>query len=220
MVDRTYKYMFVVFCAFAILFPLMNIYYIFPKFRTLAVSMAEKESADMARHMLWAATRDGAEVDTSMMSALVREYVKGSLDVSKIKIYSSDGSVTYSFPEGDTNGADVQSDYWMGLMRGEVYSKLKREGMSTAEGEAAGMDILETYVPIPDRSGGFSGAFEVYSRIGREVEAVKEVFFRASAIMLGFVLVLFFIVTVLLVRSMKSVGDADSGEPVIAMSPF
>jgi len=198
--DRTMRYVFVAFCAIAVTFPLLNFYYVFPSFKTLAVEMAESESANMARHISWMVTEDGRFMSPEKMDPIISDIVRVTRGVSRVKVYSSSAVVFYSYPAGFEGDVLGKVDFWRSLQKGNEYSKLKRRGMETTEGEVLDHDALEVYIPII-KNGAFYGALEVYYDLSREVSLVNRVVFRVSAVMLGIMVVGFVTVTFLVLRA-------------------
>jgi two-component sensor histidine kinase len=201
--DRTLKYVFLAFCAIAVIFPLLNVYYIFPAFESVAVELAESEAAGMVRHMSHMVTIDGKLLPPGDMDPIVRGFVRDSQQISGIKVYSAPAVVIYSYPPGSEGGVIRKAGFWETLQSGKEYSKLKKRGMRTEEGIQLETDVLEVYIPII-HSGFFYGAFEVYYDLSHEVSQVKSTVYKVSAVMLVVAMLAFVIVTFIVLR-----GSAD-----------
>ena len=206
MQDRTLKYVFLAFCAIAVIFPLLNVYYIFPAFESVAVELAESEAAGLARHMSLMVTRDGKLLPSVEMEPIVRDFVRDSQHVSGVKVYSAPAVVMYSYPPGAEGEVLRKPGFWETLQSGREYSKLKRRGMRTEEGIPLEADVLEVYIPII-HGGLFYGAFEVYYDLSQEVSRVKSTVYRVSAVMLVVAMLAFVIVTFLVLRARDGEGE-------------
>lgn len=197
--DRTLKYVFMAFCAIAVIFPLLNIYYIFPAFENLAVELAESEAANMVRHLSHTVTVDGKFLPKEKFEPVIRDFVNDSEQVSRVKIYSAPAVVIYSYPPGEEGEVLRKPHFWETLQSGSEYSKLKRAGMTTEEGFELGIDVLEVYIPII-HEGLFHGAFEVYYDLSNEVSLVKSTVYKVSAVMLVVAMVAFVVVAFIVLR--------------------
>ena len=199
MQDRMLKYVFIAFCAVALIFPLLNIFYIFPQFEGLTVRLAEEKAAGLARHLSSMVVRDGVLPGPEEMGAII-DSLKESLEVETIKVYSSEGVVICSCPKGYEGDVHSDSAAWRSLSSGKVISEIRRAGDITLEGAAVEADTLETYVPIMSEEGGFVGVFEVYYDISREAGLVKGTVLRVSAVIFSLMLAAFAAMILILVR--------------------
>jgi len=199
MQDRTLKYVFLAFCAIAVTFPLLNVYYIFPAFENLAVQLAESEAARTVRSISHLVTNNGEFLPPEKMEPVVKDFVRDTKQVSRVKVYSAPAVVLYSYPPGKEGEVMRKPDFWESLQGGKEFSKLKRSGMSSEEGVVLDKDVLEVYIPII-HGGFFYGAFEVYYDLSQEVSRIKSTVYRVSAVMLVVAMLAFVVVTLLVLR--------------------
>lgn len=217
MSQRNLKYVFAIFCMGIIIFPLLNIYSIFPRFEGLAIRLAEKEAAIMVAHMTDMLVFDGKLPGKEDMPPVVRSFVEGTLELSSVKLYDTDGGMVYAYPETSNGGTHGDVELWERLKNRDTYSVLKRAGMRSAEGEVLGRDMLETYVPIfhKDR---FLGVFEVYHDITGEMDSVRDEVFKVYVMMVG--VLAFVILLVTLVFARMGGRAVAKGESTIVRSPL
>ena len=181
--NRVIVYIFLVTLIVGILFPFVNIYFIYPSFTALLVENTENEAVRVGRHLSELYFRDGGPVsagDIKKIEPLVREHVR-SFNLIKMKIFAPDGKTIYSTDAKDI-GVLNKHDYFHNLVaKGVPFSKVAKKDTRSLEGQIVTRDVVESYVPIVS-GGQFIGAFEIYYDITERDRKLSAVVFRSSVI--------------------------------------
>lgn len=197
--ERSLKYAVLMLFAIAVIFPLINLFYVFPGFERMSIELIEDNAASLARYASDSLVADGALAGPAKLEAQA-EAIRKSMNAYKVRVYSPDGVITYSSAPGEQGMVHEGGEDWEALRSGHPYSEVKRKGESSLEGEAAQGDILETYVPIIS-SEGLLGILELYEDVSREFGRIKSAYLKNTVALLaisGVALVLLF---VLMLRS-------------------
>lgn len=123
--------------------------------------------------------------------------LRGDLSLIKLRLFSPAGEIIFSTDKGEIGTVNKNPYFRDRVARGQVYSKVVREGGRSAEGATVVQTVVETYVPLTHR-GEFEGAVETYfditdsrnqiNRLNRKTAWVLWIF--AGAMLLGIVLAL------------------------------
>lgn len=87
--------------------------------------------------------------------------LRGDLTLIKLRLFSPAGEIIYSTDKGEIGTVNNKPYFRDHVARGQVYSKVVREGGLTAGGTPVVQTVVETYVPLMHR-GVFEGAVETY----------------------------------------------------------
>ena len=108
------------------------------------------------------------------IDALLRE-LTANLAVLKVKIYNPAGLTLYS-SDPSQFGADrsTKRDFTNVVQTGHSVGRIShRQRFNAMQGEIQNVDILESAIPIKDRSGKTVSVFEIYSDITRQVTDIR-----------------------------------------------
>ena len=202
------KYLLIVTCIAAIIFPVANIFFILPPFENMLVNELEDESIRFARHF---SHMINAETDAFGEGPLPESFLHeaertiSDFNLLKIKVFSKSGRVIYSTDPDDIGKINTKNYFKDVINNGQVYSKVVQKNTSTLDGNLVEMDVVEAYVPmIVD---GISvGAFEIYYDITSGYQRLQRIIFYATLIPLILMLIILLANTVLLFKD----NDASS----------
>lgn len=167
--------------------PLLNVFIIYPHFYKQITDDMENSAIRLAKHMegkiqeneSWLVIMDGKRLPDE--AKLLLNSYREDFDLSKIKIFSTEGIVVYSTEESNTGNVNRKNYFLQHVIKGEVFSKVVNTESLSLEGQQYSEDIIEIYVPILDGSN-FAGAFELYYNITDQISALDKKLFFASII--------------------------------------
>lgn len=150
--------------AIVILFPLINIYFIYPAFTKLIIAATEDEAMRLVTYleMEHLPNRDeltqGVFTDTFAESI---EDVQAAFQLLKLKVFSDMGEIVFSTDPLEVGTINEKEYFHQIVARGDSFTRVVRRDTQTEEGDLITQDVVETYVPIMDENR-FVGAFEIY----------------------------------------------------------
>ncbi len=218
---RTLKYVFIISCAIAIIYPLVNFYLIFPSFSKISVSNAEDDAIRVAKHLASEVVSNHGELkDPSLYSATVNNAIK-DLNLEKLKIFSGDGRVIYSSDPEDIGKLNIKDYFHNIVAKGNIFTNVVRKNSKTLDGRIVTLDVVETYVPIKIGNN-FIGAFEIYYDISVKNEALNKVVYRSSLLTFFLMFSFFISLTIILIWNDKqrSYPPLESDSSKLYYSPF
>ena len=185
------KYGVIISTLIAILFPLVNVYYILPSFKDVFIHNAERDAERIVDYFARHIVSDGQMLKNIDEHDEWIDGLRGPLSVAKLKFFSPDGTIIYSSNK-DEIGTINKKDYFHQLAaKGQKFTKnvLKETGR-TSEGAQVIADVVETYVPIMNGEN-VVGVAEVYFDITERLDRVNQTISKAS--LLTFVIVILFL---------------------------
>ncbi len=201
------KYIFILSCAIAIIYPVVNIYVIFPSFTKMVCENAEADAVRvtnlLASKLMFQQnelTGDSFSDDFSKHA----EQIKKKLNIWKFKIFSKDGEIIFSTDSEEVGSFNSKSYFHEIVAKGKSYAKHVQKDMKTLEGQVVLKDVVETYVPIMI-NGAFAGAFEIYDDITHKINMLNVALLRASIIPLIIMCCFFVLILFILVKADKAV---------------
>jgi len=181
--QRILTVIFLILLVLGILFPLINIYFVFPHFTHLFTKNVEDEAIRLGKHLASIYFVDGKQVNTASVEKIldtVSEHVQ-DLNLLNLKIFSPEGHTLYSVNKEDI-GKINQRDYFHNIVAmGKPYTKLVEKDTISLEDQTLVADVVETYVPIMSE-GKFMGAFEIYYNVTNKTAELHRAITRASII--------------------------------------
>lgn len=181
--QKIITYIFVILLFLGILFPVINIYFVFPHFTELFIKNVEDEAVRLGKHLSDLYFVDDMQVDTEAVKRVadtVGDHIK-DLNLLNLKIFSPEGLTLYSVNEEDI-GKINQRDYFHKIVAaGKPYTKLVEKDSISLEGQTIIADVIETYVPIMSK-GNFMGAFEIYYNVTNKKGELRSAIVKASVI--------------------------------------
>lgn len=167
--------------------PLLNVFLIYPHFYTQLTNEIENSAIRLAKRMEselrskedWHTIMDGREMPPQC-EAMLQGYVE-DFDLSKMKVFSTEGIVVYSTDAADIGTVNTNSYFLDYVVKGKVFSKIVKKETSSLESQKYQEDVFEVYVPMTEDSG-FSGAFELYYNITGQILSLDRHIFNASVL--------------------------------------
>jgi len=207
----------------AILFPLINIYIIYPSFARLIVKNIEIEAERASTYLLQELLPGDIAMNHDLVTVDFQKKVQRlqkDFKFIKLKIFSKTGAIYYS-TDPDEVGSLNKKDYFHNIVvRGERYTKTVKKNGKSAEGRVYSIDVVETYVPIM-RNGVFKGAFEIYYDITANNQNLTATLFRSSIIVLSLMFIAIVTMIIFLVSADKKNLDMQESESSsIYFSPY
>ena len=208
--NRFIKYFFIISCLFAISFPLINIYLIFPSFRALLVRNTENESVRLANQFsaMFVGENDELKEPESIKNTIKK--IKEEFYQRNMKVFSSNGEIIYSTDPKEIGTMNQRRYFHEIVAKGNSYSKTVQKETESLEGRLMQDDVVETYVPIM-RGGRFLGAFEIYYDITTRNQMLQKTVFRSALISFGIMFGLFMAMVISLLLADKKDKGAQPG---------
>ena len=190
---KVVRNIFIISLFIAILFPFINIFFIYPSFSRLIIWNTEEDAVRTGTHL--ASLLFGKEKKKLTKNSFPdwfindREEIKNSLNLMKIKLFTPLGETIFSTEARDIGIINKNSYFHEIVAKGNPFSKIVHKDSKSLEGQVVTTDVAEVYVPIMDDDT-FLGAFELYHDITDRNEGLSKVVFYSSiapfVLMLGF----------------------------------
>jgi signal transduction histidine kinase/CheY-like chemotaxis protein len=189
---KTLKHLLIVFCIVAVIFPLINVYFILPPFKDILIKRLEDDSTRFAKHFSRMVDSGSFKLERdSLPEELIdeAEKIKKDFSLMKIKIFSKSGEVIYSTDLQDIGYINTKP-YFRGVIdNGTSFSKVIEKNSASLEGKTVLTNVVETYVPVIV-NGSSAGALEVYFDITTVYKKLQEIIFIASLIPLILIVII------------------------------
>ena len=184
-------------------------------FKNFVISNAEEDAVDLCQVMIdeyrpfffkakAVSGADGAADEKSyrQLDQGLRSFLR-PYQIIKIKVYNTDRKIVYSTDSKIIGSVDKDNRRLAIALSGKVSSKLESKDKlkDLAEEEIINIDVVETYVPITDKSGKLQGSFEIYLKVDKYREQVWQGVLTAIGI-LGFVVISVFSIAYIIVKKM------------------
>ena len=200
--NKIIGYIFLVSLLICVVYPLINMYFIFPNFTNLLVENTEKEAIRLGNHLAdMFFDNEGAIIDEKidMMMNDQSHNVIHDFKLMKLKIFTSSGETIYSTSREDI-GKINEHDYFHAIVaKGKPFTKVVKKDTESLEGQLVETDVVETYVPVMSE-GNFMGAFEVYYDITERNKELNWIIYQSSAVPFLMMMTFLFILTRILVK--------------------
>jgi len=209
------KYFFVVSCLVAVVFPLLNIYVIFPSFTGLIVKNTEKDALSIARNLSSIVVSEAGQLKDPEDFAYIVDKTEEEFNLIKVKVFSSAGKVIYSTDPADIGVMNEKKYFHEVVAGGSPYTVTVKKDTKTLEDKLMTVDVVETYVPIM-KAGKFLGAFEIYYDITERNGEINRMVLLSSLVL--FFLMFLFFVTIVFVLYKADKKDEDLDPKELGMS--
>ena len=153
-------------CLFVLSFPLYSIFWVYPHFNKIITFEKEVSAKQIAYHISkmmdidsGASTITRASITDRFVQTL--KEAQSDFDLTKIKVFSSQGEVLYSTDSKDIGTFNTKPYFADIISQGKIFSKIVHSNEKTMEGEVVKKNVVETYIPML-RDKNFIGAFEIY----------------------------------------------------------
>ncbi|HDH05022.1 MAG TPA: response regulator [Nitrospirae bacterium] len=211
--NKALRYIFIVSCVIAIIYPIVNIYFIFPSFGEVVNQNAEDDAVRIANFLSTRLSLDRAGLTKDSIPADFQakaEKMKEKLHISKIKIFSRSGEILFSTDPRDVGKINNKSYFHEIVAKGNPLTKVLQSNTESLEDRMVIADEVETYVPVMDGNR-FLGAFEIYDDITHKRQMLNNVVLRSSAIPLILMFGFLFMILLILFRADKDISVFEEG---------
>jgi hypothetical protein len=187
--------------------PLINVFLTTPAFTSFVIRHAEKKLTEIASNISSVIDihQDSIHDDTVLDHRVVAKIqeTKSLFDLEKIKVFSSNGRIIYS-TEPKEIGSRTRKDFFEVIIKdNRTYSDLDINKLESGADGVTVQTLLETYVPIPGKSGAI-GAFEIYYDISKIKEEFEGIITQINFVVLAIALLLLSSVIISAVYAYKS----------------
>lgn len=210
MKDKSFiRNIFILSLIVTILFPLINIYLIYPSFTRLLISKTEADAEHIAQHIKGMFIPENIKLTEDTASNIFTnkiEKLKKDFNFIKLKLFSRTGETLYSTDPKDIGVMNTKKYFYENVAKGNNYSMIVQKDTKSLEGQTVSADVVETYVPIMS-DGRFKGAFEIYYDITLGYQKLKNILYWATIIPCIFMFSFFVAVVVFIIRAEKKETD-------------
>ncbi len=198
--DRFLNYIFILSVLIAFIFPLINIYYIYPSFGNLIRETTEEDATRLANHLRSAIVTDDGKLKKPDTFFYDITNMKREFDLKKLKVFSESGKTIYSSDSKDVGIVNNGHIFNNIVAKGRSYTATKREGTRSVEGEKVSGELVEIYIPIMNGNE-FLGAFEIYYDISKRINSLDILIFNYSLIPLAMMLFFLLLIDIILYKA-------------------
>ena len=220
--NKAVKYIFIVSCMTAIIYPLANTRFIFPSFREILNRNAQDNAVRIANLLASELSpgKDGLTKDSipAGFSDTARD-IQEKFHIRKLKIFSKSGEILFSTDPADI-GELNKKDYFREIVaKGDTYTKIIPNHGLSLEDRPVKADVVETYVPLTV-DGAFAGAFEIYDDITLNKQMLDRILLRSSLITSGLMFAFLVIILLILLRADRDIQDFRGTRTKMFRSPL
>ncbi|GAB4271446.1 MAG: hypothetical protein Kow0080_16870 [Candidatus Promineifilaceae bacterium] len=186
---KSIRYLLIVALLVIIIFPLVNILFIFPQF---TIAEAERDAHHLAEHINVDFFSDVEELTPAVITGDLSQRIQthmADFKLADFKIFGPAGEILYANNQAEIGTTTSNNNFYTYVAQGEIFSKLVRRNSETVDGVIFQQDVVEIYVPIM-RNGRFLGAYEIYYDITTILDQLAEVNRRGiiALILIGIIL--------------------------------
>ena len=148
----------------AVVFPIVDRFFLDPGFLDVVIEKAEDEAIRVAGHLaLDLSVGPQGVTKESIPSSFIQEAdeILRNLGLMKFNVFSRSGETLFSTTPEDIGFIHTAPRFHNIVAKGIVFTKITRKDTKALEGKLVTRHVVETYVPISD-DGRFAGAIEIY----------------------------------------------------------
>ena len=172
----------------AALLSLYNVFIIYPSFTRLLVQYTKNDAIRAARYVSTTITMPDGGILAERLGAQMKNQlrqVESSLELIKLKIYTSSGETIYSTDVSDIGNVN-RSEYFKEMAaRGSDQALLVKRDAFSLEGSKVEADVVEVYVPLMLRDGTFGGAVEIYYDISKRKLLMDKLVYHSTTVLIA-----------------------------------
>ena len=201
--DRSLKLIFVICLITAIVFPLVNIMYIYPSFSGLLISNIEDNAVRTGNHLATMIRKYDDAFTNKVLSDDFLVDINKMIDdnnLQRIKIFNASGNTIYSTNSQDIGEKHTGAAFYEIVTHGKPYTKIMATGDNSLEGQVFDAHVAESYVPIMEK-GAFAGAFELYFDITTIYSKLNKIVLVASLLPLAVMFIFLVAIVAVLIRT-------------------
>ncbi len=211
--NRAIRYVFLATLIAGILFPLINIYHIYPSFIKLLIENTENEALRLGQHLSTKYFHQGRPVSHEDIMNIKKnvEVDAENFHLMKLKIFSPSGEILYSSNEKEIGSQNLKEYFHNIVAKGKPFTLFVKKDTASIEGQTVTSDVIETYVPVMS-NGKFIGAFEIYYDITERTRKLNKVIRYSATIPFALTLAGLFLAIFVLIRLDKSMTQQHETE--------
>ncbi|NOZ68634.1 MAG: PAS domain S-box protein, partial [Deferribacteres bacterium] len=220
--NKALKYIFIVSCMTAIIYPLANTRFIFPSFRELVNRNARDNAVRIANFLSseLSLKKDGLTRDTIPAGfSDTAKNIQEKFHIRKLKVFSKSGEILFSTDPADIGELNTKDYFREIVAKGNTYTKVISNNGLSLEDQPVKADVVETYVPLTV-DGAFAGAFEIYDDITHNKQMLESVLLRSSLITSGLMFGFLVIILLILFRADKEIPEFQGTRTKMFKSPL
>ncbi len=199
---KSILYLLIVALLVIIIFPLVNIFFIFPQFTQLYISEAEQDALHLADHISVDFFSEVEELTPALVTDDLISRIQAhtaDFDLVNFRIFSATGEILHSGDPAEIGTTTTNENFFNHVAQGKLYSKLVQRNSETVDGVISQQDVVEIYVPIM-KNGRFLGAYEIYYDITALLDQLAEVNRRSIVALMLIGLILLGVIVILAYR--------------------
>ncbi len=203
--NKINRYIFLVSLLTCILYPLINIYFIYPKFPRLLVMNTTNEAIRVGNHLSEMFFRkDGVMTKDRIEMIMNKESYNllNDFNLMKMKIFDPSGETIYSTTKADIGKINKHDYFHKYVAKGREFTKVVQKDSVSLEGQIVTKDVVETYVPVISK-GKFIGAFEIYYDITAHNNALNKIIYQSSVLPFFMMFLFLSVMTIILLKQDK-----------------
>ncbi len=203
--NKIIRYIFLVSLFVCILYPLVSIYFIYPKFPKLLVMNTTKEAIRVGNHLSEMFFRKEGEITKEKIEMIMNNKSHDFIhdfNLMKMKIFDPSGETIYSTTKSDIGNINKNDYFHKYVAKGREFTKVVQKNTKSMEGQVVTKDVVETYVPVMS-NGKFIGAFEIYYDITAHNNALNKIIYQSSALPFIMMLIFLLVMSIILIKQDK-----------------
>lgn len=202
--EKALRNIFALSLAAALIFPLSNIFLVYPLFSSLIKERVKKDAVAVAEHLKYEVVSGGGTLKRPVNFKRPPEDLKKEFGILKISVLSKTGEVLYSTDPADVGGV-MDGGFFAGeAAAGMQHSEIVEKELPLEDGGTVRADIVETFVPIID-GGRFVGAFGIHYDITGEKKRLDDTVFYSSLIPFASAACFTMLIVFLLLKASRSI---------------
>jgi signal transduction histidine kinase len=201
---KALNYIFIISVFIAIIFPLLNIYYIYPSFSDILTESTEEEATRLATHLRPAVVSEKGTLKRPDDFFRDLDNLEQEFGLMKLKVFSEKGETIYSSDPEDIGLVNKGSAFHNVVAKGNIYATAKSTGTRSVEGDVVTTEVVETYVPIMNGNT-FLGAFEIYYDISLRKSKLDDKIFLFSVMPFAMMLSFLAVIIIILSKANKNI---------------
>lgn len=213
--DQRMMQLFVAAILLACVFPVLNLYLIYPKYQNQMLDTVKNEARQVAHHFARKATVDDKGHIEITFSKEIEAFILQDFGLMKIKVFDREGRVVYASDPKDLGKINTHDYFQQVVANGQEFTKVVVKEEKTLEGDSINLDVVETYVPIM-RDNTFVGAFELYYDISVNKNTYNHIYFSSLLypvpLMIVFIILVAYVLKRLDIKSLEQQKSKDEIE--------
>ena len=148
----------------AVVFPLINVFYIYPLFSRAIIDDVEKEAIHFTTYTITSLNLQGSDLsDPAKREAFLHslQHQANGFALQKVQVFASDGETLYSSNPAEIGLPNDEPHFYSTVSAGQIFSNVTRQETISPDGQKMKGTVVETYVPLMEGDT-FLGAVKTY----------------------------------------------------------